>query len=182
MGRTAYRPSDRLRVVRFGDTQSRRRGPVEQAERRDLIERYRTGTADVEDAVAGITDEELDRPPADPESWTARAVVHHLADSEGMAYIRLRRLIAEDEPLIVGYDEPEWARRLHYDRPIAASLGVLAAVRSASLELLETLEPTEWSRAGTHSHSGPYTVEDWLRIYAAHAHEHADQIRGARAG
>ena len=154
---------------------------MDRTERNELIERYRTGTADVEDAVTGITDAELDRAPADPEAWTARAVTHHLADSEAMAYIRLRRLIAEDDPLIAGYDEPEWARRLHYDRPIAPSLAVLAAVRASSLQLLETLDDPEWERAGTHSDSGSYAVADWLRIYAAHAHEHADQIRADRA-
>ena len=155
---------------------------MDQTDRDALIERFRTGTADVEAALAGITDEELDRPPAKPDAWTARQVVHHLADSEAMAYIRLRRLIADDDPLIAGYDEPEWARRLHYDRPIAVSVAVLAAVRAASLELLLTLDDAEWERTGTHSDSGRYAVDDWLRIYAAHSHEHADQIRGVRAG
>ena len=107
-------------------------------------------------------------------------MIHHLADSEAMAYIRLRRLLAEDTPVIRGYDEPEWARRLHYDRPIEASLAVTAAVRASSLELLETLTPAEWARTGTHSESGAYGVERWLRIYAGHTHEHADQIRKAR--
>ena len=73
-------------------------------------------------------------------------IAHHLADSEATAYIRLRRLIAEDDPLIVGYDEPEWARRLHYDRPIASSVAVLAAVRAASLELLERLDRRRMGR------------------------------------
>jgi hypothetical protein len=155
---------------------------VDQTERTALIDRYRTGTADVEAALAGVSDDELDRTPSDPNEWTARQVAHHLADSEAMAYIRLRRLIAEDGPLIAGYDEPEWARRLHYERPIAASIAVLAAVRAASLELLERLTDADWRRAGTHSESGPYGVEDWLRIYAAHSHDHADQIRAARAG
>jgi hypothetical protein len=154
---------------------------VDQTERTALIDRYRTGTADVEDAIAGTTDDELDRAPSDAESWTAREVAHHLADSEAMAYIRLRRLIAEDGPLIAGYDEPEWARRLHYDRPIGSSIAVLAAVRAASLELLERLSEADWRRAGTHSDSGPYGVGDWLRIYADHAHDHADQIRASRA-
>jgi hypothetical protein len=108
--------------------------------------------------------------------------VHHLADSEAMAYIRLRRLIAEDGPVIAGYDEPVWAQRLHYDRPIATSLAVLKAVRSASLELLESLGEAEFAREGTHSESGQYTVEGWLRIYARHAADHADQIRRARSG
>jgi hypothetical protein len=151
-------------------------------ERTRLLERYRTGTSDVEDALAGITDGELDRRPAEADAWTPREVAHHLADSEAMAFIRLRRLIAEDDPLIAGYDEPEWARRLHYDRPIAPSIAVLAAVRTASLQLLASLTDAEWSRAGTHSDSGPYSVMDWLRIYADHSHDHADQIRAARGG
>ena len=155
---------------------------MNQTERTALIDRYRTGTADVEAALAGITDDELDRQPGDADSWTARQVAHHLADSEAMAYIRLRRLLAEAEPLIASYDEPEWARRLHYDRPIPSSLAVLATVRTASLELLERISAAEWERAGTHSESGPYGVETWLRIYADHAHDHADQIRAARAG
>ena len=155
---------------------------MDETERAALIDRYRTGTADVETALAGITDVELDRRPADSGSWTAREVAHHLADSESMAYIRLRRLLAEDDPEIAGYDEPEWARRLHYDRPIASSLALLGAVRAASLELLERLAEADWTRAGTHSDSGPYGVETWLGIYAAHPHDHADQIRAARTG
>jgi hypothetical protein len=155
---------------------------VDETERTALIDRYRTGAADVESALAGVTDEELDRPPAEADSWTARQVAHHLADSEAMADIRLRRLVAEDDPVIAGYDEPEWARRLHYDRPIASSVAVLAAVRAASLQLLETLTPAEWDRTGTHSESGSYSVDHWLEIYANHAHEHADQIRRARTG
>lgn len=150
-------------------------------DRAALIERYRSGVADLESALAGATDADLDRPQPTGE-WTAREVVHHLADSESMAYIRLRRLIAEDEPIIHAYDEPEWARRLHYDRPIEASVAVVRAVRAASLELLESFTRAEWARTGTHSESGPYSVDRWLATYANHVHDHADQIRRARRG
>jgi len=147
-------------------------------DRAELLDRFGTGYADVEAAIAGITDAALDRPAPDG-GWTARQVVHHLADSEATAYVRLRRLIAEDEPLIQGYDEPEYARRLHYDRPIASSLAVLHGVRAASLSLLESLTPSEWDRHGTHAESGAYSVDRWLEIYAGHSHDHADQIRAA---
>jgi hypothetical protein len=150
-------------------------------DRTELLDRYRGGYAAVEAALAEITEEELDRPGLDG-GWSARQVAHHLADSEATAFVRLRRLIAEDEPTIVGYDEPEYARRLHYDRPIGSSLAVLRAVRLASLELLESLTPAEWDRAGTHTESGPYSVDDWLEIYATHSHDHAAQIREARQG
>jgi hypothetical protein len=154
---------------------------TEATDRAALIERFRTGMADLEDSLAGATDADLDRPQPAGE-WTARQVVHHLADSESMAYIRLRRLIAEDEPVIHGYDEPEWARRLHYDRPIEASIAVVAAVRAASLQLLQSLTLAEWARTGTHTESGTYSVDRWLEIYAGHTADHADQIRRARRG
>jgi hypothetical protein len=150
-------------------------------DRTALLDHYRSALADLDEAVAGITEADLDRPQASG-GWTARQVIHHLADSEAMAYIRLRRLLAEDMPVIRGYDEPEWARRLHYDRPTVASLAVTAAVRASSLELLEALTPAEWERTGTHSDSGAYSVDRWLRIYAGHTHDHADQIRKARRG
>jgi hypothetical protein len=151
---------------------------VDASTRRSLIDRYRAGHALVVAALAGADDAALDRRPG-PGTWSAREIVHHLADSEMTSAIRLRRLLAEDDAVIVGYDEQEFARRLHYDRPIEPSLAVLAAVREASLQLLESLTSDEWGRAGTHSDSGAYSVEDWLRIYADHSHDHADQIRRA---
>jgi hypothetical protein len=150
-------------------------------DRAALIERYRSGMADLEDALAGVTEAELDRPQSSGE-WTARQVVHHLADSESMAYTRLRRLVADDDPVIQGYDEPEWARRLHYDRPIETSVAVVAAVRASSLDLMAAMTPADWAKSGTHSEIGPYTVDRWLEIYAGHTHDHADQIRRARRG
>jgi hypothetical protein len=150
------------------------------AERTRLVERYRDGYAEVMRALEGIGPAELDARPG-PGTWSPREIVHHLADSEMTSAIRLRRLIAEDTPLIVGYDQEEYARRLYYDRPIDASLEAFKAARASTVEVLERLTPEEWLRAGTHSESGTYAVERWLEIYAQHAHGHADQIRRARS-
>jgi hypothetical protein len=103
------------------------------SDREERLARYATGFDAVRAALDGHTDADLDRRAPDG-GWSARMVVHHLADSESNAYVRLRRLVAEESPLIVGYDEELWASRLHYDRPIEASLAVLGAVRAASLQ------------------------------------------------
>ena len=154
---------------------------MDESQRRVLLARYRDGHRVVIEALAGITTAELDVQPA--EGWSAREVVHHLADSEMTSAIRLRRLLAEAAPTLDGYDEAEFARRLHYrERPIEPALATLAAVRAVTAELVEHLAPADWAREGTHSDSGRYTVETWLEIYAAHAHDHADQIRRARSG
>ncbi|MGZ4241467.1 MAG: DinB family protein [Actinomycetota bacterium] len=153
---------------------------MDDAERAGLIETYERGYTEVEDALAGITDAELDARP-DPDEWSAREIVHHLADSEMTSAIRVRKLLAEEDPVIQGYDEPEFARRLHYDRPLEGSLLAFRGARESTAPLLHRLKDEDWSRSGTHTESGPYSVETWLRIYAAHGHDHAEQIRRARA-
>ena len=147
--------------------------------RNKLIEQYKDGYRVVAEALVGATDEELDGRPA-PGKWSAREVVHHLADSEMTAAIRARLLVAIDRPQIVGFDQDEFARRLHYDRPIEASLETFKAARRSTAELLERLTDAEWAREGTHTEHGRYTLERWLEIYAAHAHKHAEQILVAR--
>jgi hypothetical protein len=97
------------------------------------------------------------------------------------AAIRLRRLIAEENPLIVGYDGDVFAVRLGYaDRPIEPALASIAAARATTAQILDRLTEADWARTGTHSEAGAYGVERWLEIYALHCDEHADQIRRAR--
>ena len=153
---------------------------MDAARRHALVEQYRAGYEEIAAALAGLDDSALDRRPSDG-GWTAREVVHHTADSEMTSAIRLRRLIAEEDPLIVGYDGDEFARRLHYgERAIEPALAAIAAARSTTAQILDGLSDAEWLRTGTHSEDGPYGVERWLEIYAEHAVKHAAQIRRAR--
>jgi hypothetical protein len=152
---------------------------MEQTERDQLIAQYTDGYRAVAEALVRITPEELDARPA-PGKWTAREIVHHLADSETTAAIRFRMLLAEERPAIKGYDQDEFARRLHYGRPHEASLELFRAARAATAELMACLSEADWLREGTHSEHGRYGMDTWLRIYAQHAHRHADQIRAAR--
>lgn len=150
------------------------------AQRQALIAQYKEGYQVVVAALTGISAAELDTPEA-PGEWSPRQVIHHLADSEMTAAIRVRCLLVEDNPRINGYDQDEFARRLHYDRPIEASLNAFKAARECTAELLDRLSEADWRRVGTHSQDGPYGVEIWLGNYGVHAHDHADQIRRARA-
>jgi hypothetical protein len=153
---------------------------MEHEERDQLIAQYQDGYRVVAEALLKITPEELDARPA-PGKWTAREIIHHLGDSEMTAAIRFRLLLAEDRPAIKGYDQDEFARSLHYERPHEASLEVFRAVRASTAELMTCLSEADWLREGTHSETGRFGLDTWLRIYAAHAHRHADQIRVARA-
>jgi len=148
--------------------------------RRALVQQYKDGIGEVDAALAGISERELDLRPA-PGKWSPREIVHHLADSEMTSAIRLRLLLAEERPAIRGYDQDEFARRLFYGRPIDASLAAFRWARVSTAELLDCMSEADWRREGTHSEVGHYSVGRWLEIYAVHAHDHAAQIRRARA-
>src|SRR5687767_10697338 len=94
---------------------------MDAAKRAELIAQYNDGYRVVAEALVGAKDGELDARPA-PGKWSAREVVHHLADSEMTGATRLRVLVGTDNPQIFGYNQDEFARRLFYDRPIEASL------------------------------------------------------------
>jgi len=152
---------------------------MEQQEREQLIAQYQDGYRVVADALVKITAEELDARPT-PQAWSPRQIVHHLADSEITAAVRFRLLLGEDRPAIKGYDQDEFAKRLHYDRPYEVSLEVFRAVRASTVELMGCLTEAEWLREGTHTETGRFGLDTWLRIYGPHAHRHAVQIRTAR--
>ena len=113
--------------------------------------------------------------------WSAAEIVHHLSDSETISGIRLRRLVAETNPVIYGYDQEAYTRALRYnDRDIAPALENFRAVRAATTQLMRAMTEAEWQRHGWHTEIGLYSAEAWLRIYAVHAHDHAAQIRRLR--
>jgi hypothetical protein len=148
---------------------------MDKKERDRMIALYRDGYRAIVDALHNADEEELSARPA-PNKWSAKEIVHHLADSEMTAAIRLRLLLAVDRPTIHGYDQDTFATRLHYDRPHEASLAAFRYARECTAQILERLSEEDWLREGTHSESGPYSVTRWLEIYSTHAHSHARQI------
>lgn len=145
-------------------------------ERAALIDRYRRGPDTLRAAFGRVPEAARQWRPG-PGRWSAHEVVCHCADSEANAMLRIRYLVAEKEPLIVGYDQEEWARRFDYHAlPVETALHTVEAVRALTSALLQRLPEEAWAREGRHTESGRYTADDWLRIYAEHLEKHSGQI------
>jgi hypothetical protein len=150
-------------------------------ERARLIKKYAAGHDQVVRALEGFPAHKLTARPFRGK-WTAAEIIHHLADSEMTAAIRLRLLLAQDGPVIHAYDQEAFAARLRYnERDIAPSLEAFHAARSTTVQLLERLTAKDWARQAWHTENGAYGTERWLEIYAVHAHNHAAQIARLRA-
>lgn len=145
-------------------------------QRESLIRTYAAGPARLRAALAKVPSAALQWRPA-PGKWSAHEVVVHCADSETNSHMRVRYLLGETAPVIQGYDQDAWAKTFDYHtHPIEPALAAVDAVRANTVPLLRRLPESAWARAGTHSESGRYSVEDWLRIYADHLETHSRQI------
>ena len=128
----------------------------------------------------GLTSEELHRPEASGK-WSVLQVLDHLTDSEMVSGYRLRFVIAEESPVIVGYDQDLWAAKLRYgvaDRD--SLLAELGAFRTRNLRLMRDLSPAEMERLGNHSERGPEKVIRMISLLAAYDLVHRRQIARIR--
>lgn len=144
--------------------------------RDDLIRRYAQGPALLRKTLEKVPPEALRFRPA-PGKWSVHEVIIHCADSETNAHMRIRYLVGEANPMIMGYDQDQWARAFDYHSlPLEPALATIDAVRANTVPLLVSLTESAWKKTGTHSEVGAYGAEKWLETYGEHLEVHARQI------
>jgi hypothetical protein len=130
----------------------------------------------LERRTGGVDDAALRRPEA-PGKWPAIAVIQHLADTEMVYGWRTRLILAEERPLIQGFDQDAWSRALAYaEMPLDAALAQLRGMRAANLRLWRSLTAEQRARVGMHSERGPESLDLLLRLMGAHDLVHRRQI------
>lgn len=127
-------------------------------------------------AIAGLTADQL-RKPELPGKWSIAHVLRHLADSEVVWGWRMRLILAQDRPPIIGYDQDLWADRLHYgDADADNSLETMRVLRRDNLRLIERATPEDLQRVGVHSERGEESARYLMRLFAGHDLLHLNQI------
>ena len=151
---------------------------------REAAAAYESATQFFLNLARGVTPDLLDV--HHENGWSARQIIHHLADSEAQSYVRLRRLVAEPEGvMLVNVDEDSWAKeaKLGYETaPVENSIAIYAAVRAGSLDVIKRLEESDVEKSGVHPESGKFTIEKWLFNYTKHSLEHGEQFIRATKG
>jgi len=131
-------------------------------------------------AVEGLSQQQLDTPYREG-GWTARQVVHHVPDSHMNAYIRFKLALTEDEPTIKPYAEDRWAELADTkSTPTEVSLVLLDSLHQRWVELLRSLEPSDWKRQFRHPELGVVPLEKNVAIYSWHGRHHVAHITELR--
>jgi uncharacterized damage-inducible protein DinB len=149
---------------------------VSPADRARHIETIASQPLRLRDAVAGLSEEQLNTPYREG-GWTVRQVVHHVPESHMNSYIRFKLALTETDPIIKPYDEAAWAELNDIARtPIETSLGLLDCLHSRWIVLLRGMADVEWKRRFRHPEIGPVTLEQNLALYAWHGDHHIAHI------
>lgn len=150
------------------------------ADRAASIRVYENVPSRMRDAVASLSDEQLDTPYREG-GWTVRQLVHHVPDSHMNGYIRTCLALTEDVPTIKPYDETAWAE-LPYARTgaIELSLTMLDTVHARWLTVLTALDDTDFARRFRHPEHGERTLDWHVQLYAWHGPHHIAQVTRLR--
>jgi uncharacterized damage-inducible protein DinB len=145
-----------------------------------LIENYLAGVQVLRQAVANLSREQLLARPV-PGKWSTLEVVCHLADFEPVFADRMKRVIAEDRPTLLGADEKRFAAALAYhQRDLNEELTLIDCTRQQMARILRTLPAEALARVGVHNERGPLTLEQLLTGAANHITHHVQFIADKR--
>ena len=147
-----------------------------QAERQELIAKFRALPTQVEQLVADLSPAQLTARPL-PGEWSVAQNVHHLVDSHLNSYVRCKLIITEDHPTFKPYDQDRRAALPDASQAdITDSLAILRHLHGRWVVFWESLAETDWNRTAHHPESGTVSLADQLQIYADHGEGHLDQI------
>lgn len=135
--------------------------------------------AQLEEAVRGLSDEQLDTVYR-PEGWTVRQVVHHIADSHLNSYTRFKLALTENHPTIKPYEEGKWAQLPDSKLPVDISLRLIESLHSRWVYILRNMKQEEFMRRFQHPESGGISLKVNVGIYAWHGRHHLAHITSLR--
>ncbi len=148
-----------------------------------LIDNYLAGVATLRQAVVGMTRDQLRARPV-PGKWSTLEVVCHIADFDPIYTERMKRVIAEDQPVFFNADETRFASTLAYqERDLEEELAVIDLTRRQMARILRTLPPEALRRTGTYkngSHEETRTLERLLTGITGHIAHHVKFIQEKR--
>jgi uncharacterized damage-inducible protein DinB len=147
---------------------------------RQLIERYVAEAGEIGKSITGLAPEDLLAFPV-PGTWSIQQIVLHIVDSDLVLADRIKRVIAEDKPLLMGFDETKFAARLCYDlQDSTLACEVFAKNRQLLASVLRHLPDAAFERAGIHSERGKVTLADILLNAVNHLQHHLKFVREKR--
>lgn len=146
----------------------------------DLIAEFERGAADLRQAIAGMTAEQLRAAPV-PGKWSTHQVIIHLADAEQAFTHRIKRILAEDRPTYNKWEENDFVSRLCYaDQSAEDAMTTIEVLRRQLARILRKMPADVLERKGVHSQAGEQTAREVIDKDIWHLQHHLKFVQEKR--
>jgi uncharacterized damage-inducible protein DinB len=146
-----------------------------------VIDRFADGGPLLVQATSNLTPEQWRDHPI-PGTWSVAELVAHLLDCDLVFSDRMKRIIAEDSPTLVAFDEQAWIIRLDSNAmPVDEAAALFAANRQWMTRILRAQDEAAFARSGTHTEKGRQTLADVLVYATNHLDHHLKFLYAKRA-
>jgi len=147
----------------------------------NAIDRFAAGATVPGAWIRGLSAADLTAFPV-PGTWSIQQLVHHVLDSDLIAVHRMKRIIAEERPLLIGYDETLFAKKLGYEgMDVAAACECFRLNRELMVQILRRLPEAAFDRFGIHNERGKVTLREMVDMYVGHLTHHEKFLEEKRA-
>lgn len=160
-----------------------------------LVARYQRGIEWIDRRVFELSERQIDQaflPEAGVGRWPVRVLVGHICDADLAAVHRMRRAVAEDNPIFSEWDENAFidanlygnAHEGYADDPetdharvmnaLGGFLATTHTLRQWTAQWLYSLSDAQLARTGMHPTKGPQSVRQIVALYTWHLEHHCD--------
>jgi hypothetical protein len=147
---------------------------------RSIIDTYATGGELLRASVAGLTREDMLAHPV-AGTWSIQEIVIHLQDSDLVGIHRMQRLAAENNPLVIGYDETKFTQTLRPDlQSVEDAVTILDLSRKQFAKVLRALPDETFERTGVHNEVGTIKLGVQVKKYHEHLLHHLKFVKEKR--
>lgn len=109
--------------------------------------------------------------------WSARQVIHHLADSHVNAYIRVKWTLTESSPIIKAYNEKAWAETSETKLDPQLSISLLKALHAKLVAVLKGLTSYDLQKYFVHPETGKEVrLDKMIAMYSWHGEHHLGHL------
>jgi uncharacterized damage-inducible protein DinB len=147
----------------------------------NLLEKYLQGYEILKGSIEGLTPEQMKTVPGTGK-WSIHEIIIHVVDADLMYAGRIKRTLAEENTILLPFDQDAWAKHLYYHQTdLQTHLELFRLLRESTAQVLRNIEAADWEKKGHHPEVGELTVQQLVEALIEHVATHVRRVKTIRA-
>jgi hypothetical protein len=140
----------------------------------DLISEVHNLPSKLHDIVENLSDDQLN---LKIENWSVKDIIHHLADTHTVIYIRIKQILTNEPISVKPVNNKAWSGLVDYNSSVSNSLNMISGIHHKIGIILENLTSEELKETFNHPERGRISMESYIKTLVNHGNSHMTKIK-----